>query len=111
MKLFIGLLLAATLFSLWEEASGSKGVDVSTAVSKTAFSCLKQEGYELVIVRAYRSSGFPDRAATGNILNARAGGFQEVDLYMFPCPKCSQSASSQVQDMGRWLYTVYSWKG
>lgn len=76
------------------------GVDLSTSASKTAFSCLKDQGYDFVIVRAYQSIGQPDRAAPATIANAKAAGFNYVDVYMFPCPKCSKSARDQVSEMG-----------
>ena len=37
--------------------NGAKGVDVSTYVSREKLRCLKQEGYDLLIVRGYRSNG------------------------------------------------------
>lgn len=77
------------------------GIDLSTSTSKTAFSCLKDQGYEFVIVRAYLSYGEPDRQASTTIANAKAAGFEYVDVYMFPCPKCSKSASEQVSEMGK----------
>lgn len=93
-------LSAAVSICLWHPVSPTKGVDLSTSTSKSIFSCLKGNGYEFVIVRAYRSSGAPDSAAPLTIANARAAGFQDVDVYMFPCPKCSKSARDQVDEMG-----------
>ena len=101
---FLKFILVLTLCScgLWlREADGTLGVDMSTSTSKTAFLCLKNNiGYEFVIVRAYQSDGEPDRAASVTISNAEAAGFRHVDVYMFPCPRCSKSAREQVDEMG-----------
>lgn len=79
----------------------AKGIDVSTLVSKSDFSCLKGEGYDFLIVRGYRSTGEPDPDAAATIANAKAAGIENADVYMFPCPKCSKSAGEQVNDMGK----------
>ena len=76
------------------------GVDLSTLTTSTAFKCLKNSGYEFVIVRGYQSYGQPDPNAIHTIANAREAGFKYIDVYMFPCPKCSKSASQQVEEMG-----------
>ncbi len=91
-------------WGLWlQGASGTLGIDVSVSTSVNAFECLKQDGYQFVIVRAYRSSGQPDGAASQTISNARKAGFEFVDVYLFPCPKCSKSASTQVNEMGEFV--------
>ena len=77
------------------------GIDVSTSVSSSNFTCLKNAGYDFLIVRAYRSNGSPDSSAINTTANAHKAGIQNVDVYMFPCPKCSKSATSQVQEMGK----------
>lgn len=86
--------------SSWYFTEATKGIDVSTLVYPKDFECLKNEGYEFLIVRGYRSYGAPDPNAIHTIANARQAGFKYIDVYMFPCPKCSKSASEQVQDMG-----------
>jgi len=77
-----------------------KGIDVSTLVSSSRLKCLKEEGYNFLIVRAYRSIGKPDSNVVHTVANARQAGFKHIDVYMFPCPQCSKSASVQVQEMG-----------
>ena len=77
------------------------GIDVSTPVSKSDFTCLKNAGYDFLIVRAYRSLGSPDPNAPDTIRNAHEAGIKNVDVYIFPCPKCSKSASDQVKEMGK----------
>jgi hypothetical protein len=97
------LLLAAAATLLWCPAlQATKGVDVSSPTSKSAFSCLQQQGYEFLIVRGYRSYGEPDGDAAPTVANAKAAGIQNADVYMFPCPKCSKSAKEQVDDMGKY---------
>ena len=86
----------------------TKGIDLSTLVYSSGFKCLKDDGYEFLIVRGYRSTGEPDPDAIHTIANARDAGFEYIDVYMFPCPKCGKSASEQVKEMGKYsyLYTV-----
>ena len=45
------------------------------------------------------ATGAPDDNAIHTIFNARAAGIANVDVYMFPSPTCSKSASEQVDDM------------
>ena len=94
------LLLAIGLSSL-RLGDATKGVDVSSLVYSTGFKCLKDDGYDFLIVRGYRSTGEPDPDAIHTIANARDAGFENIDVYMFPCPRCGKSASDQVREMGR----------
>jgi len=82
-------------------SEATKGIDVSQLVYPTDFKCLKEAGYDFVVVRAYLSLGEPDRNAIHTIANAREAGFRYIDVYMFPCPRCAKSASDQVDEMGR----------
>ena len=82
----------------------TKGIDVSTLVSSSDFKCIKGNGYDFLIVRGYRSTGEPDPNAIHTIANARDAGFEYIDVYMFPCPKCGKSASEQVKEMGKYSY-------
>ena len=86
--------------------NGAKGVDVSTYVPRQSLKCLKKEGYDLLIVRGYRSNGRPDSNARRTLINARWEGFYNVDVYMFPCPKCGKSAAVQVREMGKFCNTM-----
>lgn len=38
-------------------AAGTYGVDVSTAIDQSTFSCLKDNGFTFAIIRAYQSNG------------------------------------------------------
>ena len=88
-------------FSTLHFTDATKGIDVSTLVYPTGFKCLKGEGYDFLIVRGYESVGEPDSDAIHTIANAREAGFEYIDVYMFPCPRCSKSATDQVKEMGR----------
>ena len=72
-----------------------QGIDLSQPTNTKTFSCLKHEGYDFVIVRAFRSNGKPDHNAPLNIQNARQANMTTVEAYMFPCPKCG-NAQKQV---------------
>ena len=96
------LLAVCVVFLLGLRLSeATKGIDVSQLVYPSDFKCLKEAGYDFVIVRAYQSLGHPDSNAIHTIANAREAGFQYIDVYLFPCPKCSKSASEQVSEMGK----------
>ena len=92
--------------SIWHSADATRGLDVSTLVYPKDFECLKDAGYEFLIVRGYRSYGSPDPNATHTIANARQASFKYIDVYMFPCPQCAKSASTQVDEMGNLLACI-----
>lgn len=69
-------------------------MDVSSSVSADQFKCLKGDGIEFAIVRAWHSYGGFDDNAPGTVKNAWAGGMADVDVYLFPCR--SKSAADQV---------------
>ena len=91
------------VMSSWCSTDATNGIDVSTLVYPKDFECLKNNSYEFLIVRGYRSYGTPDSDAIHTIANARQAGFKYIDVYMFPCPKCNKSASKQVDEMGKSL--------
>ena len=97
----------AFLFGL-HLGEATKGIDVSQLVYSSDFKCLKDAGYDFVIVRAYESLGQPDSNANQTIANAKEAGFNSIDVYLFPCPKCAKSASEQVDEMGECASRVYS---
>jgi len=57
------------------------------------FSCMKNLGYEHVIIRAYHSYGAIDLDAPDNILQSNKAGLS-TDVYMFPCR--GKNATTQV---------------
>ncbi|KAH3764001.1 glycosyl hydrolase family 1 [Pelomyxa schiedti] len=85
--------------SLWCAAECAQGVDVSQLYATSSWSCLVTNGYSFAIPRGYRSSGSVDPNAVSNVNNARAGGIKYVDVYFFPCPTCSKSAATQVDEL------------
>ncbi len=99
-----GFVLIAVLCVSARLGECTKGVDVSSSVSTSHWSCLKSSGYDFMIVRAYRSIGSPDPNAADTLRNAQAAGFSYCDVYLFPCPKCSKSASNQVNEMGTYIH-------
>ena len=116
------VVLLVVFNALFPSASSTRGVDVSSSVSQSEFSCLKSNGVaDFVIVRAYQSlgeksgggcrklcigvsTGHVDSNAPQTIANARAAGIEYVDVYLFPCPRCSKSASAQVEEMGEYHF-------
>ena len=103
-----GLVVAVWLLLYVSTTShATKGIDLSTSTPKTAFSCLKDQGYDFVVVRAYHSTGSPDSTATSTLASAHAAGISNTDVYLFPCPKCSKSATQQVTEMGE--FTAAKW--
>lgn len=72
--------------------SATSGTDVSSAVSSSAYTCLKNNGYVFTIIRGYQSFGQVDPNVVQNIKNARAGGQADVDVYLFPCVSCGNPA-------------------
>ena len=96
----------------------TRGIDVSSAVTQSDFSCLKNNGEadfsdcaSLPKLRfktcrnlpqnLFFHTGHVDYNAPQTIANAKAAGINYVDVYMFPCPRCSKSASTQVEEMGQ----------
>ena len=57
------------------------------------YTCLKQQGYERAIIRAYHSYGAIDTDAPNNIKLSNAAGLA-TDVYMFPCR--GKNATTQV---------------
>jgi hypothetical protein len=78
-------------------AQATTGVDISAAVSTSSFSCMKSNGMNFAIPRAYCSYGGADANGKNNVNNARSAGIPYVDVYMFPCR--SKSATTQVNEL------------
>ena len=76
------LLLFAIAFTAL--TSARHGVDLST-VAVDSFTCLRGEGYDFVIARAWKKDATYDAAAIQNVKAALAAGFQWADVYLFPC--------------------------
>jgi GH25 family lysozyme M1 (1,4-beta-N-acetylmuramidase) len=72
------------------------GIDISQATSTATYTCLKNLGYSFAIIRAYRSTGTLDPAASQNLQSARAAGLS-TEVYMFPCR--GKNATSQVNEL------------
>jgi len=93
--------------------SGSHGVDVSTSVSSTHASCFASSSITYIIPRGYRSVGSVDTNVCTTLKNAKSAGISVRDVYLFPCPTCSASASSQMSQLVTYLKAncASSWSG
>jgi len=87
------------------------GVDISAALSSSTASCFKSNGIDFIVPRGYRSSGSVDPNACGSLNAASGAGIKTRDAYLFPCPTCSKSALTQVQEMNSALKSGCSWSG
>lgn len=95
-------------------SSALYGVDVSASVSSSSWSCLKSSGFgSFAIPRGYQSVGKVDPNVCTNLNNAKSAGIPYRDVYLFPCPTCSSSASSQLSSLVSYLKTncASAWSG
>jgi GH25 family lysozyme M1 (1,4-beta-N-acetylmuramidase) len=77
------------LLALSHAALATKGVDLSTLSSASAFTCMRNNGYGgFAIPRVATSVGTIDHNGIQSVINAHAGGMAHVDGYIFPCPHC-----------------------
>lgn len=83
--------------------AGVHGVDFSVGLSTSTLKCIRDKGYsKFAVPRGYRSYGVVDPNILNNLKNSWAAGFSNVDVYMFPCPKCGNGAK-QVQTLVSYL--------
>jgi GH25 family lysozyme M1 (1,4-beta-N-acetylmuramidase) len=95
-------------------SSADYGVDISTAQSVSTMSCFKSSGYgSYIIPRGYKSTGAVDSNVCTNLNNAKSAGIAVRDVYMFPCPTCSKSASTQMSELVSYLKSncASAWSG
>lgn len=78
------------------QALAANGIDIANPTTAATFTCLKNQGNNFAIVRAYRSTGTLDTNANANLQNARTAGLT-TDVYMFPCR--GKNATSQVNEL------------
>ena len=63
--------------------------------------CFKEKGYEFVVIRAYRTC-FPDPDGSDTITKASKAGFENITIYMSPCPgRGGKPATDQVDEMSK----------
>jgi hypothetical protein len=98
MTAFLILALAVASFGVVEAATstGVTGLDVSQPVTTETATCMAEDGINFLIARAWHSTGTVDTNACGTLQAAADGGIPRRDVYMFPCPTCSQSAADQL---------------
>lgn len=65
-------------------ASAKLGLDVPIVIDVSGFNCLKSQGFDWVITRAYHSYGAVDTNAPITLRAAQQVGFK-TDVYLFPC--------------------------
>lgn len=94
-----------------EASSSTKGFDVSTLISSSSASCFNSNGWSYVVTRAFHSSGTVDSNACPSLTAAKSAGVGTRDVYMFPCPTCSASASAQMSTMLQSLSSCSAWSG
>ncbi len=72
-------------------------------MSTSTATCMKNAGYTTMIARAWHSTGTIDTGSCTSLNAAKSAGIANRDVYMFPCPTCSASASSQLNSMVNYL--------
>ena len=82
-------------------------------MSTSTATCMKNAGYTTMIARGWKSNGTVDTGACTSLNAAKAAGILNRDVYFFPCPTCSASASSQLNSMVTYLKNNCSgsWNG
>jgi hypothetical protein len=83
-------------------SQANHGIDVSTAITTDGATCLVSS-FSFMVARGYRSSGAVDTNVCTSIHHAYNAGFTARDAYLFPCPTCSKSAATQVQELVDYL--------
>jgi hypothetical protein len=84
-------LVLAALLVLLQFGSAALAVDIAGKFSN--FTCLKDSGRDLAIIRAYHSYGAIDTDAPNNIRQSNLAGLL-TDVYLFPCR--GKNATTQV---------------
>lgn len=92
------LALLAVLAFAAVPTQATLGVDVAYNYPLSSWSCLKNNGYQFAIIRCYQSLGHVDANCASSVEKAWNAGFKNVDLYVFPCPKCG-NATGQIQSL------------
>ena len=88
------------LVLLLQLASAARVVDMAGNYSIENFACLKSNGVDRAIIRAYHSYGKIDLDARSNIYNSNKAGLS-TDVYMFPCR--GRNATQQVSELVEYL--------
>ncbi|EFA75204.1 glycoside hydrolase family 25 protein [Heterostelium album PN500] len=96
------VVFALCFIALFQVSNAAIGVDISSGSDIPAFQCLKNNGYTFAIIRCYMSTGATDPNCPHSIYNARDGGMEYVDAYIFPCFSCGNGAG-QVVDTVNYL--------
>jgi len=94
------LTLTLTALLLTPVAEGTTyGFDISQRLSLDGAHCMKDINMTFAIVRGYQSTGHVDPNAKASIDALHDAGVRYINTYMFPCPTCGISASTQVSQL------------
>jgi GH25 family lysozyme M1 (1,4-beta-N-acetylmuramidase) len=75
---------------------GVYGVDISSWVGESTWSCMIQSGYTFGIAREFQETCEVDPNGVHTVANAWASGISHMDVYLFPSYGCGTSAAGQV---------------
>ena len=92
-------------------SSGTFGVDISQALSSSTASCFAQNSVSYVVARGYRSSGSVDPNMCASLTSAKAAGISGRHAYMFPDPKSSKSAATQMSELKSTINSCSAFSG
>eukprot|EP00013_Stygamoeba_regulata_P027217 CAMPEP_0177664706 /NCGR_PEP_ID=MMETSP0447-20121125/20650_1 /TAXON_ID=0 /ORGANISM="Stygamoeba regulata, Strain BSH-02190019" /LENGTH=76 /DNA_ID=CAMNT_0019170723 /DNA_START=15 /DNA_END=241 /DNA_ORIENTATION=+ len=67
------IVFLAAVSCFFSPVSATHGVDVSQACLPSGWSCLKGQGYDFGVIRAWMSSGHPDPNGPHTVYNAWDG--------------------------------------
>ena len=119
---FLNLCLSLFLLSLSSADAETTGVYIdwgianSTAFNSNQLECLKTfpkgsgVSRSFMAIQGYGSPSatecvtFNSTAINLTISVAKQVGFKYFDVYMAPSPKCKETATMQVEEMGEWLW-------
>jgi len=107
------ILLILVVVLLYQSSATSLGVSLVGPLTKTAFSCLKQQGYTRAMIRAFEISTFPgaiDTNATQTLINAKAAGLV-TSIYVVLCRTTDPAAiRHQLIDVFNGIdFHLYNW--
>ena len=84
-----------------------KGLDTSVILYDFDFKDFVEGGSgDFVVFQAYRNNGSVNHYAVNDSEEAYAAGFTKFDVYISPCPRCNKSASQQVQEAGKFPFSM-----
>ena len=98
MRGFVASVVLAALVSDTACAAVS-GFDVSIGIDSSTASCFAQESKDWMACRAWKNNASYDSNCCTSINLAQNSGIATRSAYMTPCPQCSQTARTQLDNM------------